>query len=246
MASERLIGPAATRPAWSSTRGRRLLALAELAETVEDEWQYVTDLVDAYLPEHRGPGRRRTRAALDGRRRVAAVDEAIAEIGLITDPHKAIDWLSTFPHVVAWRSAAMSTGRPERLRPAAPTAATEPDDDSPFRALLRRRPMRFQDAAKDARAVVYAGIQADPLVARAATLLAEATTAERLLARAAMNGERTDAGDLAADVPDALWRGRRTRRCARHAELVLAASLEVANRGEAARSSATAARSSRS
>jgi hypothetical protein len=37
--------------------------------------------------------------------------------------------------------------------------------------------MRFQDAAKDARAVVYAGIQADPLVARVATLLAEATTA---------------------------------------------------------------------
>ena len=52
--------------------------------------------------------------------------------------------------------------------------------------------MRFQDAAKDARAVVYAGIQADPLVARAATLLEDATTAERLLARAAMNGERTD------------------------------------------------------
>ena len=32
---------------------------------------------------------------------VAAVDELIAEIGLITDPHKAIDWLSMFPHVVA-------------------------------------------------------------------------------------------------------------------------------------------------
>ena len=28
--------------------------------------------------------------------------------------------------------------------------------------------MRFQDAAPDARAVVYAGIQADPLVAEAA------------------------------------------------------------------------------
>ena len=35
--------------------------------------------------------------------------------------------------------------------------------------------MRFQDAVKDARAVVYAGIQADPLVARAAGLLADAT-----------------------------------------------------------------------
>jgi len=42
--------------------------------------------------------------------------------------------------------------------------------------------VRFQDAAPDARHVVYAGIQADPLVARAAGLLAEATTGERLMA----------------------------------------------------------------
>ena len=52
--------------------------------------------------------------------------------------------------------------------------------------------MRFQDAARDARAVVYAGIQADPLVARAAGLLADATLAERILARAVMNGETTE------------------------------------------------------
>ena len=76
------------------------LALADLAEAVEDEWQYVTDLADAYAPSIRAlvaadPGGRLTV------NQVAAVDEAIAEIGLITDPHKAIDWLSTFPHVVA-------------------------------------------------------------------------------------------------------------------------------------------------
>jgi hypothetical protein len=29
-----------------------------------------------------------------------AIDRAIAEIGLIADPHRAIDWLSTFPQVV--------------------------------------------------------------------------------------------------------------------------------------------------
>ena len=48
--------------------------------------------------------------------------------------------------------------------------------------------MRFQDAARDGRAVVYAGIQADPLVRRAASLLAAATSAQRVLARA---GERS-------------------------------------------------------
>ena len=53
--------------------------------------------------------------------------------------------------------------------------------------------MRFQDAARDGRAVVYATIQADPLVARAAELLSQASRAERILARAVMNGESTEA-----------------------------------------------------
>ena len=52
------------------------------------------------LAEHSGVG-----GSQPGRpvttNQIAAVDEAIAEIGLIADPHKAIDWLSTFPHVVA-------------------------------------------------------------------------------------------------------------------------------------------------
>ena len=52
--------------------------------------------------------------------------------------------------------------------------------------------MRFQDAARDGRAVVYAGIQADPLVKRAAALLVDASPTQRVLARAVMNGETTD------------------------------------------------------
>jgi hypothetical protein len=86
-------------------------ALADLAESVEDEWQYINDLADAYLREidgladedagdaAAGTGATPTPAQLAAQ--IAAVDEAIAEIALITDPHKAIDWLSTFPHVVA-------------------------------------------------------------------------------------------------------------------------------------------------
>jgi hypothetical protein len=115
-------------------------ALAGLAETVEDEWQYVTDLVDAYLPSISGlaaadPGRALAAEV------VAAVDEAIAEIALITDPHKAIDWLSTFPHVVALalggdleRQAGAVDGAGGELD-AADLDTTEPDDDSPFRML---------------------------------------------------------------------------------------------------------------
>jgi hypothetical protein len=106
--------------------------LAELAETVDDEWQYVTDLTDAYLPSVRalaaGP-------AL-AREAVEAVDEAIAEIELIVDPHKAIDWLSTFPHLVALAlggdvDAPADAGRGSGASGPEP----DPDDYSPFRVL---------------------------------------------------------------------------------------------------------------
>jgi hypothetical protein len=99
--------------------------------------------------------------------------------------------------------------------------------------------MRFQDAARDGRAVVYAAIQSDPLVERTAALLAAATTAQRIMARAVMNGESSDpatwreafptlfvAGHPAADAP-ALRAS---------SEELLAVALAVADRGEQARS----------
>jgi hypothetical protein len=92
--------------------------------------------------------------------------------------------------------------------------------------------MRFQDAAPDARAVVYAGIQADPLVARAAGLLADATYEERLLARAVMNGQSTDAESWRAMFPSLFAGGAPNER----AEAILSASLAVADRGEQVRS----------
>ena len=73
--------------------------LQQLGEDVEDEWTYVTDLGEAW--------RERLEAVADERGddplpegRAAAVDRAIQEAGLITDPHRAIDWMSTFPQVV--------------------------------------------------------------------------------------------------------------------------------------------------
>jgi hypothetical protein len=73
--------------------------LAELGETVEDEWTYVTSLA--------GVGRKRMAAAagpaveapLDPAAGVAVATVA-AEARRISDPHRAIDWLSTFPAVV--------------------------------------------------------------------------------------------------------------------------------------------------
>ena len=73
--------------------------LAELGEGIEDEWSYVNDLTDAW----------RTRfdevAARHGDDDASdetsqAIDRAIDEIQRIEDPHRAIDWLSTFPQIV--------------------------------------------------------------------------------------------------------------------------------------------------
>jgi hypothetical protein len=95
--------------------------------------------------------------------------------------------------------------------------------------------VRFQDAAPDARAIVYAGIQADPLVARTAALLAGASYEERLLARAVMNGETTDASAWRVMFPTLF--GSAVDAAARErSEAILAASLDVADRGEQARS----------
>jgi len=95
--------------------------------------------------------------------------------------------------------------------------------------------VRFQDAAKDARAVVYAGIQADPLVARAAALLADATVAQRVLARAVMNGETTDPDAWRTTFPTLFGPDADPAQRER-SEAILVASLEVADRGEQVRS----------
>ena len=74
-------------------------ALAELGEAIEEEWSYVNDLADAWR------GRLAEVVDLRGAEPApevvtVAIDRAIAEIGLIDDPHRAIDWLSTFPQVI--------------------------------------------------------------------------------------------------------------------------------------------------
>jgi hypothetical protein len=73
--------------------------LAELGESIEDEWSYVNDLADAWrtrldaVVAHRG-----TAPASD--EMSEAVDRALDEIARIEDAHRAIDWLSTYPQVI--------------------------------------------------------------------------------------------------------------------------------------------------
>ena len=73
--------------------------LTELGEDIDDEWSYVQDLTAAWrarLDEVRSTrGDQPADATV-----VAALERAAAEIRLVEDPHRAIDWLSTYPQLV--------------------------------------------------------------------------------------------------------------------------------------------------
>lgn len=73
-------------------------ALALTAEPVEDEFQYVTDLGTVWR------GRFSAVVAARGEEdappgAAEAMDALVEEAALVTDPHRAIDWLSTLPQV---------------------------------------------------------------------------------------------------------------------------------------------------
>jgi hypothetical protein len=107
--------PTGQLPLPPATRGQALIvalaavdALAELGETVEDEWTYVTTLAEAGRARVRAAAGPDPGAALSAERGVAVV-AACAEAGRISDPHRAIDWLSTLPAIVELSLAAPVT-----------------------------------------------------------------------------------------------------------------------------------------
>ena len=75
-------------------------ALAELGESIEDEWSYVNDLRQAWSDRMAevADGPDGSREA--GQDVIEAIELAIDEASRIRDPHRAIDWLSTLPQVV--------------------------------------------------------------------------------------------------------------------------------------------------
>lgn len=74
-------------------------SLASIGEDVEDEWQYIQDLSGAWRSRLDAVATARGAEAL-APERGAAVARVCAEVALIEDPHRAIDWLSTFPQVI--------------------------------------------------------------------------------------------------------------------------------------------------
>jgi hypothetical protein len=74
-------------------------ALTELGEEVEDEWTYVEELSEAWRDRLEDVAAERNLESIDPIV-ASALDSAVEEIGRIADPHRAIDWLSTFPQIV--------------------------------------------------------------------------------------------------------------------------------------------------
>ena len=80
--------------------------LQRLGESITDEWQYTTDLEAVW--------RGRLEGVADARGQepppagaAKAIDRLVAEAAAIADPHRAIDWLSTFP-----QAALIALGEP--------------------------------------------------------------------------------------------------------------------------------------
>jgi hypothetical protein len=72
--------------------------LAATAEPIADEWQYLADLRTVWQARLRSVAEARgDEPAPPGAE--AAVEALVAEAGRITDPHRAIDWMSTLPQV---------------------------------------------------------------------------------------------------------------------------------------------------
>ncbi len=73
-------------------------ALAATAEPIADELQYVADLETVWRGRLTAVGAARgTEPGPPGAE--AAVAALVEEAGRVTDPHRAIDWLSTLPQV---------------------------------------------------------------------------------------------------------------------------------------------------
>jgi hypothetical protein len=73
-------------------------ALAATAEPIADELQYLTDLETVWRARLRAVAAARgAEAAHPGTE--AAVDALVDEARRVSDPHRAIDWLSTLPQV---------------------------------------------------------------------------------------------------------------------------------------------------
>jgi len=169
--------------------------LTTLGETVTEALDYTQVISTSGATEIE-----RTVAAIGARELPAPVTGALdaltaAAERVITanDPHRAIDWIGIYPRLLT--TLLVAALNPKALPAEAHAAAGATGSGS-----AARLPggISFTDAPRDGRAVVYAGIQADPILKPLAQAIAAAAPADRLFARALMGDPEPDASTAAA------------------------------------------------
>lgn len=75
-----------------------MAGLVTTAESIDEEWTYIHDLETVWVARLRAVAGGRPGEPPPGFE--AARDGLVAEAGKITDPHRAIDWLSTLPQAI--------------------------------------------------------------------------------------------------------------------------------------------------
>lgn len=125
-------------------------------------------------------------------RALEALHSAGERVVAAIDPHRAIDWIATYPRVLT--TLLVAALNPKAL-PADQGAATTSGGASATRLPSG---VAFTDAPRDGRAVVYSGIQADPILKPLAHAIAAASPADRLIARALMGDPEPDQATASA------------------------------------------------
>jgi hypothetical protein len=176
-----------------SAHVERLERLITLGESVTEALDHVMAVGELGTSELR-----RTVTALAERALPPATTAALDALGVaaervvgVADAHRAIDWIGMYPRLVTM----LLVGG---LNPAALPSDAVTAHGSPSATARIPAGVAFTDAPHDGRAVVYAGIQADPLLKPLAVALADATPAERLVARALMNDPAPDTATASA------------------------------------------------
>ena len=164
---------------------RELVTLGEGVEEALDYTQLISENGERDLEK--------TLAALAGRDLPAAATRALealhaagGRVVAANDPHRAIDWIATYPRLLT--TLLVAALNPKGL-PADHGAATASGGASATRI---PGGIAFTDAPRDGRAVVYSGIQADPILKPLAQAIAAASPADRLMARALMGDPEPD------------------------------------------------------
>ena len=173
----------------------RLIARGEEVTEALDHVRAIGDLGTAELD--------RLVAALGARELPAAATAALTALhGAVErvldegDPHRAIDWIGMQPRLVT--TLLLGAMNPAALPvDAAQASATRAQGATAVAAQLPTG-ISFTDAPRDGRAIVYSGIQADPMLRPIAVAIATAAPADRLVARALMNDTAPDAATASA------------------------------------------------